>query len=674
MAELRYEDRFWTKWYREHGLPEVLPDVDDKFWREWYKNMGIPEEWGRVKNRSLADLLIKVFENTPADREFVICAGYAMTAMETLDKVKRLVSALKDLGVKRGDTNAIFMSNGTPFFIAFLSNLLSGATTEVTSSLLKKSEILRQMKGGRAKVVFCTDDLVDIILSIKDETSIKHVIVASTKDFTAEQEEKVKKIPGTISFRDLLEKYEPIEEVSWDWRSDDVIALAFTGGATGRPKGVQVGYYTFEWLLKLYFLFAPIADEILGHLNAAMVVGQHMFHIGYATMLIGMFLGRVYIVQDPRDIKPMYKYMCEPGSLMVLYAPRQAGMMVELAERDKSVDLKKIGHIINMTAMAAPSPETASKYEKMTGIGTVSGWGLTECIGLGTIDLEGGLSVFGLGNPLVKQTITFAMPRLMPILYRNQPRIAGLMRAIGPKALDSIMEMLMCHLVPIVLRSGAALGRTMRTEEKKREALKSVGIPLWNVDIKVVDLKDQKTVLPVGETGEICFNGPNRMVGYLPTDEYYTGPGFDEDGFVHTGDVGYMDKDGALHLVDRSKDMINVSGFKVYAPVVEDLVYKHPAVSNVAAIAVPDEEEPMNERVKLVVQLKKGVEPSEKVENEIVKICRDELPPYAVPRYFEFIDEIPMIWTDKIDKMLLREMHKKIIERGELDKIRVKKK
>jgi acyl-CoA synthetase (AMP-forming)/AMP-acid ligase II len=200
------------------------------------------------------------------------------------------------------------------------------------------------------------------------------------------------------------------------------------------------------------------------------------------------------------------------------------------------------------------------------------------------------------------------------------------------------------------------------TEEDMKEGIRSIGIPVWNTDVKIVDFEDKKTIVPVGEVGEICFKGPQRMKGYLQTEEGYTGPGYDEEGYVHTGDAGYMNEDGMLFITDRTKDMINVSGFKVYGTTVEDVVHQHPGVAMCAVIAVPDEKDPNNERVKLIVQLNREVEPSQKIEEEILKLCEDKLPPYAKPRCFEFMDEIPMLHTEKIDKKLLREREQKLGE------------
>ena len=180
-------------------------------------------------------------------------------------------------------------------------------------------------------------------------------------------------------------------------------------------------------------------------------------------------------------------------------------------------------------------------------------------------------------------------------------------------------------------------------------ASKSVGIPFFDTDIKIIDI-DSKKEVPFGQPGEICARGPQVMLGYWPT----PGKGLDDDGYIHTGDVGYMDEDGFLYIVDRTKDMINVSGFKVYGKVVEDVVYEHPAVMMAGAVGVPDADRPGSERVKLFLQLKKGYEPSKELEDELIKLCKEKLAPYAVPKFVEFIEEMPILHTEKIDKKALR--------------------
>jgi long-chain acyl-CoA synthetase len=179
--------------------------------------------------------------------------------------------------------------------------------------------------------------------------------------------------------------------------------------------------------------------------------------------------------------------------------------------------------------------------------------------------------------------------------------------------------------------------------------LGSIGIPVPDTDVELLDL-DTGEAVPAGSVGEMIIKGPQVMKGYWPK----PGEGL-RDGWVYTGDVARMDEDGYFFIVDRTKDMINVSGEKVYGRVVDDVLYEHPAVLEGAAIGIPDPERPGSERVKVFIVLNKGYTPSKELEEEIIKHCRERLPPFAVPKFVEFREELPLTVTEKIFKRKLRE-------------------
>ena len=192
--------------------------------------------------------------------------------------------------------------------------------------------------------------------------------------------------------------------------------------------------------------------------------------------------------------------------------------------------------------------------------------------------------------------------------------------------------------------------------------LGSIGIPVPDTDVKIVDIETGTKEMPVGEPGEMIIRGPQVMKGYWPN----PGDGL-RDGWLHTGDICKMDEDGYFYVVDRIKDMINVSGLKVYGRVVDDVLFEHPAVSKAATIGIPDPERPGSERVKIFISLKDGYEPSKELEQDLIRHCKERLPPYAVPKFVEFRQELPLTVTEKIFKRKLREEEIiKMKERGEL--------
>jgi long-chain acyl-CoA synthetase len=178
---------------------------------------------------------------------------------------------------------------------------------------------------------------------------------------------------------------------------------------------------------------------------------------------------------------------------------------------------------------------------------------------------------------------------------------------------------------------------------------KSVGVPLPDTECKLVDPETGQEVA-LGEEGEIVVRGPQIMKGYWPE----SGSGLTEDGWLHTGDIGRMDEDGYFFITDRIKDMVNVSGMKVYTTLVDEVLHKHPGVLMAASFGVPDPERPGSERVMAVVSLKDDYK-GKATEKEIIDICREHLSPYAVPKKVEFRDDLPMTVTEKLFKRKLRE-------------------
>ncbi|GBD30393.1 Long-chain-fatty-acid--CoA ligase [bacterium HR32] len=175
----------------------------------------------------------------------------------------------------------------------------------------------------------------------------------------------------------------------------------------------------------------------------------------------------------------------------------------------------------------------------------------------------------------------------------------------------------------------------------------SIGIPVPDTDAQVVD-PETGVPLPVGEVGELCVRGPQVMAGYRNQPEE-TARAL-RDGWLHTGDMARMDEDGFFYMVDRKKEMINVGGLKVFPREVEEVLYRHPAVREAAAVGVPDPAR--GEVVKAFVTLKPGAQATEE---ELVAFCRQHLAPHKVPRSVEFRPELPKTLIGKVLRRALAE-------------------
>jgi long-chain acyl-CoA synthetase len=173
----------------------------------------------------------------------------------------------------------------------------------------------------------------------------------------------------------------------------------------------------------------------------------------------------------------------------------------------------------------------------------------------------------------------------------------------------------------------------------------NIGVPIPSTEAAVLD--DEGKPLPVGEVGEVCIRGPQVMKGYWNRPDE-TAKVFTPDGWFRTGDMGFMDANGSFKITDRKKDMIIVSGFKVFPNEVEDVVMLHPGVLEVAAIGAPDERS--GEAVKIVVVRKDPTLTAE----ALLEHCRKHLTGYKVPKFVEFRSE-PLPKTN-IGKILRREL------------------
>lgn len=189
----------------------------------------------------------------------------------------------------------------------------------------------------------------------------------------------------------------------------------------------------------------------------------------------------------------------------------------------------------------------------------------------------------------------------------------------------------------------------------------SIGVPVPDTDVKIVDAETGTRELPVGESGEIIIKGPQVMKGYwnLPTETanaLRVGPD-DQAGWFYSGDIGYMDKDGYFHIADRKKDIIIAGGYNIYPADVEAVLFEHPKVREAAVIGVPHERR--GETVKAFIVLKEG---ETATSEEIIEFCRERMAAYRVPRIIQFRDDLPKSILGKVLRRELREEEAQCIE------------
>lgn len=219
---------------------------------------------------------------------------------------------------------------------------------------------------------------------------------------------------------------------------------------------------------------------------------------------------------------------------------------------------------------------------------------------------------------------------------------------IPPALRLNVQDRLGCIIHPcygMTETTAPAVFSPLGVEVPQFQQVLSIGIPICSTEIRFID--DYGNDLPIGIPGELLLRGPEVMLGYWrkPTETAETL----KDGWIHTGDVGFRDEQGWIYLVDRKKDVIIASGYKVWPREVEDVLYEHPAVREAAVIGVTDAYR--GEDVKACISLATGAEVEAE---EIVTWCRERLAAYKVPRVIQILDDLPKTISGKIQRVTLR--------------------
>jgi acyl-CoA synthetase (AMP-forming)/AMP-acid ligase II len=188
-----------------------------------------------------------------------------------------------------------------------------------------------------------------------------------------------------------------------------------------------------------------------------------------------------------------------------------------------------------------------------------------------------------------------------------------------------------------------------------KKKIGSVGIPFPDTEVKLVNPDTGELALP-GEPGEFVVRGPQVFTLGYHNNPQETAKTL-KDGWIYTGDICKMDADGYFYVVDRLKDMVNVSGFNVFTRQVDDVLIEHPDIDMAATIGLPDPKRPGSEIVASAIVLKPGIEKSTQTTDKITEYMRKKVAPYKIPRVIKFMDELP---TSPIGKVLKRELRKKM--------------
>lgn len=491
------------------------------------------------------------------DRAAVLDHEGRLTWSEFAQRVARAGSALRSLGVGRGKRYGIIARNSFRQAELIHAGYWIGAVPVPVNYRLAPPEIVYALENAECKLLILEGLFGELLASSDlDSWSGEVLLVGSAK------------IGADLSRYDtLLDQVEPA--AMCDCAEQEDALLIYTGGTTGRAKGVRLSHRNIvSNALQLGFELGPRGDDVYLHVapmfHSADLLATPYAMAGAAQVFLPKFSGRGVL-------EAIQHY----GVTVSMMTPTM--LILTMREPDiETYDLSSLRQLIY-----GSSPMAAEWIEKMLqsfqGVELIQGYGLTET------------------SPI------------LTLLH-----MADHKRAI---------------------------------ETGEHELLRSAGRPVPGVELRIVDEAGEEVL--AGGAGEVVVRGPNVTKGYLKRPEA-TEAAF-RAGWFHTGDIGRLDDQGYLYLLDRKKDLIITGGEMVFSSEVEAVLYQNPKVHECAVIGVPDET--YGEALFAAVVPAPGQTLNDE---ELIAHCRDKIGGYKIPRRYVFLEELPKSAMDKILKTELR--------------------
>jgi long-chain acyl-CoA synthetase len=573
--------------------------------RPWTKNYdpGIPSTIvypAAPLHRFLEDSTLKDPERialiSPAKVPLLGHQALTMTYRQLNESADALAAGLIDMGLKKGDSVAIILPNSAAFAISFFAVLKAGGVVAATNPTYPPPKMQYQVNDCGAEFVIVLSVFYKLMKQIQSGTKVKTVIVTNIKEY----------LPPAARLMFTLAKEKQgghrVEQLAQGdtWFQDVLKRNA------GRKANVDVQPADRAALQYTGGTTGVSKGAVLTHkslvANMLQIVAWTSIleteHSPYGKMDRGdlLYLGAL----------PMFHIY---GLLVMLCQAMASGSKIVLVANARDVDnlVDIIGHYRPNVFLGVPAMFNSVVNQPRVKSGEVR------------------LDSFVISN-------SGAAP-LPPATKREYEQL-------GAKRLNEGYGM---------SETSAASHSNPLVGPNKTG---SVGMPLPDMDIRIVSLDDGVTDMPVGDIGEIVMAGPNIMSGYhgLPTE---TANALREQNgkiWLHSGDIGRMDEDGYFYIVDRKKDMALIGGFNVYPNNVEKVLKDHPAVLEVGVAAIPHPEKVGEESLKAWIVLKPG---QQVTEQELIEYCSKFLAGYEVPRRYAFIQELP---KTMVGKTLRREL------------------
>ncbi|MEU0789726.1 AMP-binding protein [Amycolatopsis sp. NPDC005961] len=515
------------------------------------------------------------------DRTAFAHDGRSLTFTETYRAACRFAHALRARGVGRGDVVALHLPNCLAFPIAYYGTLLAGATFSPANPLLPPDDLAFQLADCEAAAVVTFGPVAGVLASVADRIPARlTIVVGPTGDLPA----------GAVEF-EAFHAGQPDERPDAGTSvHDDLAHLAYTGGTTGRSKGVR-----------------------LTHRN---VVVNTLQHACWGT-------GSVPALDEHGDVT-----IDQIGSEDEWPSRLGTGVAINLTPWFHAMGI--IGGL-NAAVLAGTTTVLHSRFDpaayiadaerlRITGIGGAPALfaALLATPAFHTADLS---SVKSIGSG--------AAPMNHAMINALRERFPGVVVAEGYGLTEATM--------------GAVISPTYRSGTRK---VGSVGVPIFDTEVKVVPAEGGEDPLPAGEKGEVCLRGPQIMLGYRNRPEETAAALV--DGWLHTGDVGILDADGYLSIVDRKKDMLLYKGYNVFPRELEELLITMPGVAAAAVVGRPDIE--VGELPVAFVVPRGSLDA-----DELMAAVNEKVTPYKRLREIRVVEQIPVSAAGKVLKRELRQ-------------------
>ena len=560
--------------------------MEASFW-DGKRAPGISDSVDFSEYGSVIEVVEKSFKNY-ADRAAFTSIGLTMTYADIDERSAAFASYLQNhTNLKPGDTIAIQMPNILQYPIAMYGAMRAGLIVTNTNPLYTEREMLHQFNDSEAKALVCMDVFARSVQNVVANTGIETVIITSLADMLP----TAKRVLINFATK-YVKKVVP---------------------AYSLPDSVR-----FRQALKLGNAKPFKAVPPTG--NDDTVILQYTG--GTTGVAKGAELTNLNLVSNMLQAKQMMLQTDDSGNLVkgdkqsVVVAPLPLYHIYAFTV-----------HLMALCEQGEHSILIANPRDTEMFIKMMKPWKLTTFVGLNT------LFVSLMASPRFKELDFSELKSTLSGGTALIPATANRWKEITGVGISEGYGLTEC--APVVAGNpGNGL-----------ERMGTVGQPVPGTSLKCID--DQGNEVAIGERGEICVRGPQVMKGYWKRPDA-SKDAFTEDGeWFRTGDVGIIDEDGFVSIVDRIKDMIIVSGFNVFPNEIEGVVAEHPSVENCAVIGVPDEKS--GEAVKLFVV----TQDSSLTAEDLKAFCKENLTAYKLPRFIEFRDELPMT---PVGKILRREL------------------